>query len=129
MPIVVTIGTEAFFKAWTNNIRELAKHLNISIGTVSRALNGRPYVDAATRERVLAAAAEFGYSPNFAGRSLRHGATGMVGMMMPTSNGLVAADQLIVVKEGAGIQKGHEWSKAYAARKESAGRDKQIDAK
>jgi len=29
----------------------------------------------------------------------------------------VAADQLIVVKEGAGIQKGHDWSKAFAAKK------------
>ncbi len=31
----------------------------------------------------------------------------------------VAANQLIVVKEGAGIQKGHEWSKAYAATKKA----------
>ncbi len=29
----------------------------------------------------------------------------------------VAADQLVVVKEGAGIQKGHPWSKAFAAKK------------
>jgi hypothetical protein len=41
----------------------------------------------------------------------------------------VAANQLIVVKEGAGIQKGHDWSKAYAARKESVTLPKRIDAK
>ena len=83
------------------NIRDLAKHLNISIGTVSRALNGRPYVDAATRERVLAAAAEFGYTPNFAGRSLRQGTSGMVGMMLPISDGVVVADTIfMVVLEG-----------------------------
>jgi hypothetical protein len=29
----------------------------------------------------------------------------------------VAADQLVVVKEGAGIQKEHAWSKAFAAKK------------
>jgi hypothetical protein len=29
----------------------------------------------------------------------------------------VVADQLVVVKEGAGIQKGHAWSKAFAAKK------------
>lgn len=83
------------------NIRDLAKHLNISIGTVSRALNGRPYVDAETRKRVLAAAAQFGYAPNFAGRSLRQGSTGMVGMMLPTSDGIVVADTIfMVVLEG-----------------------------
>ena len=83
------------------NIRDLAKHLNISIGTVSRALNGRPYVDPATRARVLAAAIEFGYTPNFAGRSLRQGTSGMVGMMLPTSSGIAVADTIfMVVLEG-----------------------------
>ena len=37
-------------------IKRLAHHLNISIGTVSRALNGRPDVNEATRKRVLQAA-------------------------------------------------------------------------
>ena len=37
-------------------IRHLAEHLNISIGTVSRALNGRPDVNEETRRRVLDAA-------------------------------------------------------------------------
>jgi hypothetical protein len=41
----------------------------------------------------------------------------------------VAANQLAVVKEGAGIQKGHEWSKAYSAHKESVTLHKRIDAK
>jgi DNA-binding LacI/PurR family transcriptional regulator len=83
------------------NIRDLANHLGISIGTVSRALNGKPYVDPATRERVLAAAAEFGYAPNFAGRSLRQGTSGMVGMMLPTSDGVMVADTIfMVVLEG-----------------------------
>ncbi|HVX72572.1 MAG TPA: helix-turn-helix domain-containing protein, partial [Devosia sp.] len=39
-------------------IKRLAQHLNISIGTVSRALNGRPDVSEDTRRRVLEAAAE-----------------------------------------------------------------------
>ena len=41
----------------------------------------------------------------------------------------IAGDQLIVVKEGAGIQKGHEWSKAYAARTESVSERKRTGAK
>jgi len=39
-----------------NGIRQLAKQLNISIGTVSKALNGRHDVNEKTRKRVLAAA-------------------------------------------------------------------------
>jgi DNA-binding LacI/PurR family transcriptional regulator len=53
--------------------QQLAKHLNISIGTVSRALNGRPDVNDETRKRVLAAAKEFGYVANQSGRNLRQG--------------------------------------------------------
>lgn len=65
-----------------SSIRDLARHLNISIGTVSRALNGRADVNAETRERVLAAAAKLKYSPNQSGRSLRRGATHAVAFML-----------------------------------------------
>jgi DNA-binding LacI/PurR family transcriptional regulator len=67
------------------SIRELARHLNISIGTVSRALNGKADVNPQTRARVLETAARLGYAPTQSGRSLRRGATGMIGMMIPTS--------------------------------------------
>jgi DNA-binding LacI/PurR family transcriptional regulator len=63
-------------------IRRLAQHLNISIGTVSRALNGKPDVNEATRKRVLAAAAELGYVPNQSGRSLRQGTSNTIGFMI-----------------------------------------------
>lgn len=63
-------------------IKTLAEHLNISIGTVSRALNGRPDVNEETRRRVLAAAAELGYVPNQSGRSLRQGTTNAIGFMI-----------------------------------------------
>lgn len=66
-------------------IRHLAQHLNISIGTVSRALNGKPDVNEETRKRVLAAAAELGYVPNQAGRALRKGSTGVIGLMIESS--------------------------------------------
>ncbi len=65
-------------------IRELARHLDISIGTVSRALNGKADVNPETRKRVREAAAKLGYSPNQSGRSLRRGQTDMVGVIVPT---------------------------------------------
>jgi DNA-binding LacI/PurR family transcriptional regulator len=67
------------------NIHDLARHLNVSIGTVSRAFNGRSDVSAETRKRVLEAAEELGYSPNQSGRSLRQGATGIIGFMVATN--------------------------------------------
>lgn len=69
-------------------IRRLAEHLDISIGTVSRALNGRPDVNDETRKRVLDAAAELGYVPNQSGRSLRQGSTNAVGFMIESGSGI-----------------------------------------
>ncbi|MBP7243580.1 LacI family DNA-binding transcriptional regulator [Amaricoccus sp.] len=66
-------------------IRTLARELSLSIGTVSRALNGRPDVNEVTRARVKAAAIAAGYEPNQSGRSLRKGCTGMVAALLPTS--------------------------------------------
>lgn len=63
-------------------IRKLAQELNVSTCTVSRALSNHPGVSQKTRARVQAAAAEFGYVPNQAGRSLRQGTTNTVGFMM-----------------------------------------------
>lgn len=63
-------------------IRELARHLNISIGTVSRALNGRSDVSAKTRQRVLEAAKKLKYAPNQSGRSLRKGTTHAIAFVL-----------------------------------------------
>lgn len=65
-------------------IKELAKHLNISIGTVSRALNNHPEVNAQTRQRVLEAAERLGYAPDQAARGLRKGVSGTVAFVMST---------------------------------------------
>jgi DNA-binding LacI/PurR family transcriptional regulator len=69
-------------------IRQLANQLNISIGTVSRALNGRPDVNEETRRRVLQAAAELGYVPNQSGRSLRQGMTNAIGFTIESGAGI-----------------------------------------
>jgi len=67
-------------------IKRLAQHLDISIGTVSRALNGKPDVNEETRKRVLDAAARLGYVPNQAGQALRRGATNAVGFMIESND-------------------------------------------
>jgi DNA-binding LacI/PurR family transcriptional regulator len=67
------------------DIKTLARHLSLSIGTVSRALNGKPDVNPETRKRVLEAAAELGYAANQSGRSLRQGKTNTIGFLMELS--------------------------------------------
>ncbi|OAN67066.1 substrate-binding domain-containing protein [Sphingomonas sp. TDK1] len=64
------------------DIRELAHHLGLSIGTVSRALNDRKDVSPETRKRVIEAARIHGYIPNQSGRTLRSGRTGTIGFML-----------------------------------------------
>ena len=66
-------------------IRALARHLDISIGTVSKALNGRHDINAETRKRVLEAALSLGYVANQSGRSLRQGTTQTVGFMIESN--------------------------------------------
>lgn len=64
------------------DIRDLARHLNVSIGTVSRALNGRSGVRPETRKRVLEAAAQLNYAPNQSGRNLRKGRTHAIAFLL-----------------------------------------------
>lgn len=85
-------------------IRRLAKHLDISIGTVSRALNGRPDVNEETRRRVLEAARELGYAPNQAGRALRKGSTGVVGFMMQTGSEITGEGDTFFMSVFDGVQ-------------------------
>ncbi|MEV4560528.1 LacI family DNA-binding transcriptional regulator [Kitasatospora sp. NPDC049285] len=51
-------------------IRDVAARAGVSAGAVSLALNERPGVSAATRQRIVDAARELGWSPNLAARSL-----------------------------------------------------------
>lgn len=52
-------------------IEDVARAASVSITTVSHALSGRGQVAPATRERVVAAAAELGYTPNRLASALR----------------------------------------------------------
>jgi LacI family transcriptional regulator len=65
------------------SLKHLALALGMSKTTVSRALNGYPEVNQATRERVLAAARDAGYEPNPMARSLAVGRTNVFGIIYP----------------------------------------------
>jgi LacI family transcriptional regulator len=63
-------------------LKDLAEHLGLSQTTVSRALNGYPEVNEATRKRVSDAAAALGYRPNASALRLATGRAGAVGMVL-----------------------------------------------
>lgn len=62
------------------SMADVAVEAGVSQQTVSRVVNGQPNVSQATRDRVTDAMARLGYRPNFAGRSLRDGRYGTVGL-------------------------------------------------
>ena len=57
----------------TATLEDVAARAGVSRGTVSRVVTGHPSVAAATRDRVLAAAAELGYVPDRSARALARG--------------------------------------------------------
>ena len=67
------------------DIREVALRCGVSAATVSRALNGRPDVSAATRARVAAVAEELGYLPNSQARALARRRSEIVGLLWDTA--------------------------------------------
>jgi LacI family transcriptional regulator len=64
-------------------IRGVATAAGVSIATVSRVLNGRPDVAPETREAVLRAVREQGFSTNRNARALSGGRTGLIGVTLP----------------------------------------------
>ncbi|MBC7156188.1 MAG: LacI family DNA-binding transcriptional regulator [Rhodobacteraceae bacterium] len=67
------------------NLKELARMLELSPTTVSRALNGYPEVNADTRRRVQEAAARHNYRPNMRAKSLATGRAMAIGHVIPMS--------------------------------------------
>jgi LacI family transcriptional regulator len=68
-------------------IRQLARISGVSIGTVSRALNGYADVNAETRERIMRLARELDYTPAAAARSLVTQRSHLVGVFLETGEG------------------------------------------
>jgi DNA-binding LacI/PurR family transcriptional regulator len=67
-------------------IRDVAKRLNISIYTVSRALNGYDDVADQTRQLVIETANKMEYAPNRAARQLRRQKTETMGFILPSTS-------------------------------------------
>lgn len=63
-------------------IEDIAQRVGVSKGAVSFALNGKPGVSEATRQRVLAVAEELNWGPNSAARALSGAGTSVIGLVI-----------------------------------------------
>ncbi len=66
-------------------IKDIAKHANVSIGTVDRVLHNRGEVSETTRERVLKIIEELGYTPNLLAKSLASKIKYTIAVLIPDS--------------------------------------------
>ncbi|MCD7060592.1 LacI family DNA-binding transcriptional regulator [Pelagibacterium xiamenense] len=94
-------------------IRDVAREAGVSIGTVSKALNGAGALKAETRERVIGIARKMGFRPNDLAQSLHRGQSFTVGLIsndsfgrftMPIMEGLereLAAERIAVFMSNA----------------------------
>src|ERR1700704_4524180 len=67
-------------------IYDLARKLNISIATVSRALKDDPVVSKKTKKKIADLAEEMGYRSNHFARNLRNQRTDTIGVIVPRLN-------------------------------------------
>lgn len=66
-------------------IRDVARQLNVSTTTISRAIDGYSDVSDVTRQLVIRTAREMGYSPNRAARQLKRNKAETIGFIIPSS--------------------------------------------
>ncbi|MCL4484482.1 MAG: LacI family transcriptional regulator [Bacteroidetes bacterium] len=64
-------------------IKDVAKRLNCSVSTISRAFNDKYDIRKETREMILATAKEMGYSPNPIAKSLLKQCSNQIGVVVP----------------------------------------------
>jgi len=67
-------------------IHDIAKELNVSASTVSRALQNHPRISESTRTAVQRIAEQYNYQPNVVATSLRSGKSKTVGVIVPRIN-------------------------------------------
>jgi LacI family transcriptional regulator len=67
-------------------IHDIAKKLNITASTVSRALKDHPRISLETKKAVQKAALKLNYQPNHIAAALRNGRSNILGIIVPTAD-------------------------------------------
>lgn len=64
-------------------IKQIARQLNVSVSTVSRALSNHPRIGISTKDKVHKLAKELGYEPNIQAISFKQKKTFIIGVVLP----------------------------------------------
>lgn len=92
-------GTQTARKGATPTLEDVARLSGVSTATVSRCLNSPDRVIKTTRDRVMQAVADLGYSPNFGARALAAKRTNTIGAIIPTMENAIFARALQAFQE------------------------------
>jgi len=82
-------------------IKEVARQANVSKTTVSRVLNGHPYVSKKIRQRVLKIIEKMNYHPNVFARGLSKGGISTIGIILPEIDSGFFSELLKNIEENA----------------------------
>jgi LacI family transcriptional regulator, galactose operon repressor len=82
-------------------LKDIARRLNVSVMTVSKALRDAPDVSAATKSRVKLLAQQMGYVPDSSAQGLRTKKTKLFGLVIPSITNPVFARIVFAVEERA----------------------------
>ena len=99
-------------------VQDVARLAKVSVGSVSRVLNGRENVAPAIQEAVRAAVAELNFVPNVVARSMRKGSSGAIGCLISDITQHTAAQMVSAAEERLRAENEDE---AYVEVCESAG--------
>ncbi|MGC9363423.1 MAG: LacI family DNA-binding transcriptional regulator [Fidelibacterota bacterium] len=89
-------------------IKDIARKLNLSASTVSRALRNHPDIKEETKKRVRALAEELDYQPDTIAQSLKNRRTNMIGVIVPEIrheffSGVISGIEDVAYKSGYAI--------------------------
>lgn len=102
-------------------IKDVARVAQVSVATVSRALNGHGNVAEEVRNRVLAAAHELRYTPHAAARSLSSRRTQTLGVVLPDLYGEFFSELMRGIDQVARAQRLHLLVSSYHGNPEEQG--------
>jgi LacI family transcriptional regulator len=102
-------------------IKDVARVAQVSVATVSRALNGHGNVAEDVRNRVFAAAKELRYTPHAAARSLSSRRTQTLGVVLPDLHGEFFSELIRGIDQVARAQRLHLLVSSYHGNPEEQG--------
>jgi LacI family transcriptional regulator, galactose operon repressor len=82
-------------------LKDMARHLGISVMTVSKALRDAPDVSATTKSRIKALAQQMGYVPDSSAQGLRMKMTKLFGLVIPSSTNPIFARIVFAIEDRA----------------------------